>query len=356
VSDLSNPLVQICRGIIFASDVENNNIRPVCWPLRSRLDYEDFKDKVDWDKCRVTEYYDGTLINMFYFGGKWNFSTRGMISANNSYWRSEKNFQELFLECVGEGFITNIAPDLDKSHCYSWVIQHPENRIVSGVSSPSARVVQIRNCETGEIASIPDCLSRFNVKEIDTFSSYEDMESDLSTRSIDEPGVMIWKRGSDERCKFLCPQYHKAAEVRGNTPDTWLNILQAQDQKTIDTYLEYFSEDTPQVNRINVITRRFLSSVHFLYSRVFVHKTRTNIPPHLRKFIHDIHRLYHDRKSKAVDTSQAFISHRVVKGYFHSQALERRVLLLKNHSKYLDEREGLSKTNSEDASESDNDN
>ena len=350
VSDLTNPFVQICRGIIFGSDSDNSNLRPICWPLRCRLEYDNFKNEVDWKNCRVTEYYDGTLINMFYFGGKWNFSTRGMISAHNSYWRSEKNFQELFLECVGNDFLTTIAPRLNTNNCYSWVIQHPENKIVSSINAPSARLVQIRDCNTGKVCPVPDFLLSFDVEEIHSFSSFNDMESNISERGINRPGVMIWQRESDIRCKFLSQSYNEAAELRGNTPDTWLNILKAQDNKTIDSYLKYFSEDTPHLDNINQITRRFLASVHFLYSRVFVHKIRTNIPPHLRKFVHDIHRLYHERKSKVIDSSQAFISHKVVKGYFHSQAAERRTLLLKNHCKYLEERSAVSKKKSEGVS------
>jgi len=51
---------------------------------------------------KITEAYEGTLINMFYHNNQWNVSTTSVIDANECYWKCDKSILELVQECFSE--------------------------------------------------------------------------------------------------------------------------------------------------------------------------------------------------------------------------------------------------------------
>lgn len=53
-------------------------------------------------KKKITEAFEGTLINMFYHNNKWNISTTSVIDAKNCYWKSNNNILDLVKECIEE--------------------------------------------------------------------------------------------------------------------------------------------------------------------------------------------------------------------------------------------------------------
>ena len=62
--------------------------------------------------------------------GWWEISTRNTVGATSSFYKGKnpKTFRDMFLEAASEVNLDLCV--LDKRYCYSFILQHPENRIV----------------------------------------------------------------------------------------------------------------------------------------------------------------------------------------------------------------------------------
>lgn len=97
--------------------------------LLSKL--EDLSTK---NSLRIEPLIEGTMINVFYDkrNDSWIYCTKGNIGASQSFFRvgvKGISFLDMFYECCKKQNI-NIE-DLPKEYCYSFVIQHVDNRLVS---------------------------------------------------------------------------------------------------------------------------------------------------------------------------------------------------------------------------------
>lgn len=79
-SDLSNSIVQECRGLILDKDL---NI--VSFPFKKFFNYgEQNASNIDWKSARVQEKIDGCLMTLFYDKGSWRWATNGNINADTT--------------------------------------------------------------------------------------------------------------------------------------------------------------------------------------------------------------------------------------------------------------------------------
>ena len=71
---------------------------------------------------------DGVMINMFYHNEEWMVSTRSNIGGKNK-WDGKIPFHELFKSVNGDEWFDS----LNKDFCYSFTLQHKDNRIITPV-------------------------------------------------------------------------------------------------------------------------------------------------------------------------------------------------------------------------------
>ena len=95
-ADVNNDFVRHCRGVIFEKD--SNPPKPVCYPLSGGVNYQLFKKFNPFERVRVEESVDGTMINVFYYKDEWRVATKGCIGAKRSRWGSSKSFYTMFNE------------------------------------------------------------------------------------------------------------------------------------------------------------------------------------------------------------------------------------------------------------------
>ena len=95
------------------------------------LSWLDFTQNNTVKDCVITKFEEGTMINLFYDKdvGDWEISTKSSIGGRYKYFKeSPKTFRSMFLEAMNyTGLEFNM---LNPDYCYSFVLQHPENRIV----------------------------------------------------------------------------------------------------------------------------------------------------------------------------------------------------------------------------------
>ena len=141
---LDNSVIRTCRGIILEKDT--NKI--ICYTF-DKIPDADLSDKncpIDWDSTTIEEALDGTQIRIFYYNEEWMVASTRCIDAHRARWFSKRNFYELFKD------VDDIIDydSLDRKCCYSFVLQHPENRIVVPYEKSGLVHVLTRNLETLE--------------------------------------------------------------------------------------------------------------------------------------------------------------------------------------------------------------
>ena len=277
------------RSVIF----KNNKV--VCFSPPKSIPYTDFQEKYPITECIVDEFIDGTMINVFYDESNWIISTRTIVGANCTFY-STKTFHEMFHE-------TNINYDtLNQQYCYSFVLQHPENRIVTPISTPKLYLIAVYQINTDGIVEqhkTNHCIADYLMPTTYSFPSYKEAEEFVEKQPYEFKGVMIKTRG--ERTRITNSAYEKVKKLRGNSSSllfTYLTLRSTKDQTEYEKYFPDHCFPTYEKQLANLI-----SQLHRLYMECFIKKTyplKTYNQPfkqHLYELhMHYIHRLRQEKK------------------------------------------------------------
>lgn len=260
-SDLSNPLVRKCNGVVF----DQNTHKIVCYSFPVFMNQEDYPGTLPGanpgivtpvaagagNPIKVESMYDGTLMKIFYHpsSGKWETATTKCFDAARSHWTSKKSFHQLLMETLGAEF--NFA-SLDKKKCYIGLLIHPENKLVSDYSREQIFVhTGTCNLETlefednytklpGDNIILPEKKEFANVEELTNFLKKEELKQPI------RPGFICLLNG--ERYKFMSPHYTMCKELRGNIQNMKYRLLEMQ--STPDE-LQKFIKLFPEFNELN---------------------------------------------------------------------------------------------------------
>ena len=129
----------------FRSLIIRNN-KVMCYSPPKSISFERFINKYDVSNSWVEDFIDGTMINVFYdnVNNVWEIATKSTVGGNVGFFNdfvgyygnnennNDKNnftFRKMFFDaCNYNNFNLN---SLDTKYCYSFVMQHPYNRIVT---------------------------------------------------------------------------------------------------------------------------------------------------------------------------------------------------------------------------------
>ncbi|VVU95224.1 hypothetical protein CPAV1605_949 [seawater metagenome] len=78
----------------------------------------------------IFQCYEGSLLAVFNFNGKWFVTTRKCLDSKKSTWKGDKSHYSMFLEAVEDSGINDIdefTNKLNPSHCYYFILLHHEN-------------------------------------------------------------------------------------------------------------------------------------------------------------------------------------------------------------------------------------
>ena len=109
---------------------------------------------------RSEEFVEGTMINVFYDkeSNVWEIATRSNVGGENCFFmengfNKNNTFKYMFNEvCETIGFDIN---ELNKDYVYSFVMQHPNNRIVQIISEMRLYLVEVYQIINKTINCIP---------------------------------------------------------------------------------------------------------------------------------------------------------------------------------------------------------
>lgn len=307
------PTYGMCRSIICSIENYSNNIVSFSPPKSIPADI--FINKYPkQNNIEASEYVEGTMVNLFFVKNPndpdnllFEVATRNIIGANNTFYKSNipsKTFKELFIECA---MACNLQlHKLPTKYCYSFVIQHPENRIVSPVYGPKlylTNVYEITGAYTVKSIELTPFFTYFQnmgstvqIPKIYNFNTYADLINTYC--SMNSPyyisGVMLFNKHTGERTKIINPTYEHVKQLKGNHPELQYTYICLRKEGKVGEYLKYYSEYKKKFSIFRDQIHLITDTLYTNYVCCYIKKTKqlddfhSKYIPHL----HNIHHIY----------------------------------------------------------------
>lgn len=310
---------------LLRSVIINANNRVVSFAPPKSITFDSFSKAYPekTDNIIAEEFVEGTMINVFWdetsgLSGAWEIATRNTVGADVSFYKSKDKsptFREMFLEAAQR--INLNLNMLNPVYCYSFVLQHPNNRIVVPFKTSQlylVEVYEIINTEGGVVNVFPSnlhaikmfpCWSTTSVKfpQLCEFSEYNDLKEQYASMntSYDVLGVVIKNTGTGERCKLRNPVYEYVRHLRGNQPKTQYQYLELRKEGKVGDFLKFYPENKKEFSYFRDRLHDFTNALYQNYISCYIKKERPlkEFPDHFRTHMFHIHKLYTDElKSK----------------------------------------------------------
>jgi hypothetical protein len=311
---LNNDLITthgLCRSVIVNSE---NNIVGFAPPKSIMADkfikmYPEKKEHII-----AEEFVEGTMINVFFdqtigLTGAWEISTRNTVGASSIFFKSNENktFRSMFLQAAKENNL--ILENLNRLYSYSFVLQHPGNRIVVPFKTSQLYLVAvyyIDNSDKNNIKVYYNDLEK--VKNIDwfdakikfpeayNFETYTDLIDKYASMntSYDKVGFVLYNKQTGERCKIRNPVYEEVRQLRGNQPKLQLHYLALRKEGKVATFLKFYPENKKEFSMFRDQIHLFTNTLYDNYVSCYMKKEKPlkEFSEQYRRHMFNIHRNY----------------------------------------------------------------
>ena len=300
---------------LFRSVILNDENKIIVFSPPKSLSSDMFTNTYGKDvlNCRAEQYVEGTMINVFNDHGEWEIATRSTVGGKITFFRVDGNittFRHMFLDACN---YVNLDFDyLDKSLCYSFILQHPENRIVSPIVEKGIYLAKVYK------------IDKYNVTEIDkreqvrlivenarntegrplpliklpleyTFKTFDELKEKYASMNTpyEDVGVMVYASNGD-RTKFRNPNYEEIRLLRGNQPKLEYHYLSLRKTGKMEQYLKYFPEYKKKFLEFREKLHRFTKNLHQNYVSCYVKKEMPlkDFPSQYRSIMYNLHQFY----------------------------------------------------------------
>ena len=260
---------------------------------------DDFNKAIDFDdsKIQYEEFVEGTMINLFYSNDEWQMATRSLLGGRGLFFKGGKTFRQMFLECTIEKDID--FESFNQDYCYSFVIQHSDNRIVTKFTKPDAVLCAVYKCDGSVVEEVSfdlaDPENRLTRPRTYTFESIEEAKKVLANADSTPyyvQGVVMKCNGV--RSKIRNPNYEYVRRLRGNQPKTQYQYLSLRKSGKVGEFLKYYPEFAQEFQEYRSQVHYFTSNLHTNYINCYVKKMMRlgEFPKEFRQHMYIIHQTY----------------------------------------------------------------
>ena len=281
----------------------------VCVGPCKSIPYNTFVTMVNTNSDIVfEEFIDGIMINLFYTDTGWEIATRSTVGGHTRFYFEEdgKTFNEMFYDAVSHN---NINLDLlHKEYCYSFVLQHPQHRIIVPVDSPKLYLVEAYKITDNKIRManihtellLSDVLeSKLLIPKVFKFDNPDDAVKQYNHYSMDYTtmGVVLKDYNQHIRTKIRTPAYIKVKLLKGNQPNKQYLFVSLYKTNRVNDYLTYFPEDSYLFAGFKNSLYKYTNELYNSYVQCFIRKTKhiREYPPHIKYSLSQLHTLYLER-------------------------------------------------------------
>lgn len=270
----------------------------VCFSPPKAIKYENFPH--NFDIFTVEEFVEGTMINVFNYEDTWMCSTKSIIGARCKFFKDfSKTYRTLFLEAMNH--IGLEFDDLDKTYCYSFVMQHPENRIVVPFKEMSLVLIKKYKCDGFNVNEVNtfDEFEGINIKKPVSFEKYSSTHIsnlkelfELEDNNYRMMGIVINCDG--DRTKIWNPNYLNVKKLRGNNPKIQFQFYHLLKDKLIIEFLKYYPEYKKMFQDFKLDLFRFTEQLWRKYRECYIYRKKPlkEFGRQYRTHMFKIHQLY----------------------------------------------------------------
>ena len=227
----------------------------------------------------LEEFYDGVMVNVFRILGpdgnigEEHITTRSQYGAGGTFY-SQKTFKELFSE-VGRPPVWP-AKDLPTEEFpatfMSYVLQHPEHRVVASVSSPKVIMVECGKVAADGMVVYSEPFYKYVPPT--TFTSEKEMNEHIRTESIHRGWRwqgLVFRDTAGNRWRIRSSTYTYLRKLRGNEAKPLDRFLRLRSTNSVTEYLKHYGEERQVFWDFETTLRRRTKEIYDSY--VTVHKS-----------------------------------------------------------------------------------
>ena len=329
------PSYGLCRSVILNSFNQVVGFAPPK-SIHAETFIKKYPECEHYGQIEAQEFVEGTMINVFFDStigvtGSWEISTRNTVGATSSFYKAagSKTFRQMFMEAAAESKLD--INKLEKELCYSFVLQHPENRIVVPFSKPDLYLVGVYKINNKPDNITVDLFDIFeythffrnhlcttvnfpNVYNFNKFSELIEKFGSMNT-SYDIVGVVIHNKNTGERTKIRNPVYEQVRNLRGNQPKLQYQYLSLRKEGKVKDFLNFYPENKREFSKFRDQLHLFTDTLYSNYVSCYIKKEKPLIEfsEQYRTHMFNIHKLYmNDLREK-----KQFITNTVVQKYIN---------------------------------------
>ena len=263
------------------------------------------------EDIQISEFIEGILIHMFYDFriGSWEIATKNAIGGNYSIVQPDKKktkdtIRTMFLEALRFTKDTQLTcfDTFPKFHSFTFVLQHPSNKILLSVPVPALYVVAVYEIsETDKFAEfIPqsqysswkcfcDIPTILFPKQY-SFSTYEQCIQSLEKlEQFSSMGLNITNIQTGERTRIFNEIYESVYKNKRMSSDLHYLYLCLHHSKKVKCFLRYFSPYKKMFFKFYEQYKELVKTIHSSYLEKYVYKTIKNNERYVR-YIDRLHK------------------------------------------------------------------
>jgi hypothetical protein len=232
----------------------------------------------------------------------------------------------MFLEAAAASRL--VLDNLEKELCYSFVLQHPQNRIVVpfrdaqlylvGVyaihNDPDRTYVDVHDAQQYQdtFRALDTTVKFPAVYPLTTYASLIETYGTMNT-SYDIVGVVMHNKETGERAKVRNPVYEQVRNLRGNQPKLQYQYLSLRKTGKVGDFLKFYPENKHEFSTFRDQVHLFTNTLFSNYISCYIKKERPlkEFPDQYRTHMYSLHQIYlNDLREKKL-----FITNAVVINY-----------------------------------------
>lgn len=310
----------LCRSVIVNSE---NNVVGFAPPKSLQADTFLKLYPIKTDDIVAEEFVEGTMINVFFdptigLTGGWEITTRNIVGATCGFFNNNNNnttntnmqkktFRTMFLEAANTNGL--LLENLNKNLCYSFVLQHPDNRIVIPVKTPKLYLVAIYHIDNIDKTNVKvyyqdmeevkksfwgNAIIHFpEIYHCDDYSKLIDTYASMNT-SYDKMGFVLYNKKTGHRTKIRNPVYEEVKQLRGNQTKLQYQYLSLRKDGKVNEFLKYFPENKKELSFFRDQIHLFTSTLYENYVSCYIKKDKPlkEFAPQYRTHMFYVHQKY----------------------------------------------------------------